>query len=39
MAGDLSVFTPYFDYTIFPVVDIQELVAVGQAAIELRDSI
>jgi len=39
MAGDLSVFTPYFDYTVYPVVDIQELVAVGQAAIELRDSI
>jgi hypothetical protein len=39
MAGDLSVFTPYFDYTVFPVIDIQELVGVGQAAIELRDSV
>lgn len=39
LASDVLVFSAYYDFTVHPVVNAQEIVAPARAAIALRDSV
>ena len=36
LARDMAIFTPFFDMSVYPVLDVQETARVGAEAVEFR---
>lgn len=39
IARDMAIFGPFFDFSVIPVLDIQETASIGGSALEFRASI
>jgi hypothetical protein len=39
VARDVSIFSAFFDFNVYPVLDIQEAARIGAGAIEFRQSV
>ena len=39
IARDVSIFSAFFDMNVYPVLDIEEAVRIGGAAVEFRQSV